>query len=264
VFIMTEDTWQSLSQDQLQEMFDDIGDVILKSSRHLDGLLWQIKSQKAGLASQPKPLFLMDLVREANSPYLNNQLLKLVSFHTVIPCNQLVYADKQMLQLINSSILNNLTRYAHPGSSIGVTCSVEDDQITVAFTAQGDEMTMDHLKEWFAIRETTNPGDYPLNSAGVALHICEDLIGRMNGKLWVESVPGEGNTFYYSLPLKKAEPFNLIRLQGRAAENMEEIKAAEILRPVDITDAIVYYGMTELLDTIGEEQIRLHLDQLPQ
>jgi hypothetical protein len=44
---------------------------------------------------------------------------------------------------------------------------------------------------------------------------------------------------------------------------MEEIKAAEILRTVDITDAIAYYGMTELLDTIGEEQIRLHLDQLP-
>jgi hypothetical protein len=45
---------------------------------------------------------------------------------------------------------------------------------------------------------------------------------------------------------------------------MEEIKIVEILRLINITDAIAYYGMTELLDTIGEEQIRLHLDQMGQ
>ncbi|MFA4870655.1 MAG: ATP-binding protein [Pedobacter sp.] len=36
--------------------------------------------------------------------------------------------------------------------------------------------------------------------AGIALSICYDMIQQMNGRLWVETEPTKGTTFYNSLP----------------------------------------------------------------
>ena len=40
------------------------------------------------------------------------------------------------------------------------------------------------------------------------------------------------------------------------------VEVQELLNTVDIIDAIDYYGVTELLDMIGERQLKLHLDSL--
>jgi K+-sensing histidine kinase KdpD len=257
-FIMTADmikhTRRSLSQEELQVMFEDMRSVVLKSTGLLDGLLCWIKSQKVDFVYQAKPLFLIDLIREANSSCLNDQLSKFISIYTDIPYHQLVYADKQMLQFINRNILSNATSYSHPKSIIRITSSVGHDRITMAFT-------MDQHEKLFYIQETVDPEDYQHNDASVVFNICKNLIGQMDGKLWVESVPGAGTTFFYSLPLKKAEPFNLAWPQRQVAENMEEIKSGEVLSQIDIADAIAYYGITELLDMIGYEKIRLYLNQ---
>jgi K+-sensing histidine kinase KdpD len=257
-FIMTADmikhTRRSLSQEELQVMFEDMRSVVLKSTGLLDGLLCWIKSQKVDFVYEAKPLFLIDLIQEANSSCLNDQLSKFISIYTDIPYHQLIYADKQMLQFINRNILSNATSYSHPESIIRITSSVEDDLITVAFI-------MDQLEKPFYIQETVDPEDYRHNDVSVVFNICKNLIGQMDGKLWVESVPGAGTTFFYSLPLKKAEPFNLAGPQRQVAEDVEEIKAGEVLSQIDIADAIAYYGITELLDMIGYEKIRLYLDQ---
>jgi light-regulated signal transduction histidine kinase (bacteriophytochrome) len=35
------------------------------------------------------------------------------------------------------------------------------------------------------------------------LYICKEIINRHKGKLWVESTPGEGSTFFFELQLAK-------------------------------------------------------------
>ena len=44
--------------------------------------------------------------------------------------------------------------------------------------------------------------------------------------------------------------------------DIEEVKTDELLGHIDIVTAIEYYGMTELLDTIGEVQLKSHLEGL--
>ena len=37
---------------------------------------------------------------------------------------------------------------------------------------------------------------------GLGLYIAAEIVNRQNGKIWVDSEPGKGSTFYFSLPIE--------------------------------------------------------------
>jgi len=198
---MIKHTNQKLSEKETLMILDDMRYTAAKSIELLDGLLQWRKSQDSGFIYQTQPLYLSKLVDEANSLYLYDQIGKTVNLVNYIPQGQLICAHKEMLQFINRNILNNATRYSMPGGVISISSSVDENTITVAFTDQGKGMTSEQLRKIFNNQGFSESEDSDVKGAGIALSICREMIQIMDGKIWAESAPGVGTTFYYTLPL---------------------------------------------------------------
>jgi len=46
-----------------------------------------------------------------------------------------------------------------------------------------------------------------IEGLGLGLYIAREIVTRMGGRMWLESTPGEGSTFYFSLPLNSHPTF---------------------------------------------------------
>src|SRR3989441_8014603 len=58
-----------------------------------------------------------------------------------------------------------------------------------------------HRDQIFEVFRRLQPqGKYP--GTGIGLAICKRVVERHRGKLWVESTPGTGSVFYFSLPVQ--------------------------------------------------------------
>jgi signal transduction histidine kinase len=87
---------------------------------------------------------------------------------------------------------------ASGGGALRIRSSQEDDRVVVAFTNSGlgiPEENLQRLFEPFFSTKTERGG------TGLGLSVCHGIISEHNGKIYAESVEGEGATFIVELPI---------------------------------------------------------------
>ena len=114
-----------------------------------------------------------------------------------------IMGDPLRISQVFENLFGNVIKYA-PGSEVTINIQCTDTKMTVTFSDQGEGIPEDFLPFLFE-RFYRVPGDRNVTGTGLGLYICKQIILAHHGKIWAESVLGEGTTFFVQLPTNPSD-----------------------------------------------------------
>jgi signal transduction histidine kinase len=114
-------------------------------------------------------------------------------------CSDLtVMADARRLAQVFNNLLANAIKFSPADSEVQVSSRVEGRRAVVSITDQGEGMTEEHLQHVFEkFFQVDGPRKH--QGSGLGLAICKLIIDSHSGRIGVESEPGKGSRFWFSL-----------------------------------------------------------------
>ncbi|BAY08522.1 hybrid sensor histidine kinase/response regulator [Calothrix sp. NIES-2098] len=131
----------------------------------------------------------------------------------VNPLTVELWADADRLMQTFTNLLSNAIKFSEPGDTVWVSATlsenhgVESQQDTPSYLLitirdEGRGIPEDKLQIIFERFQQVDASDSRnKGGTGLGLAICRNIVQQHNGKIWVQSVLGEGSTFYVLLPL---------------------------------------------------------------
>jgi signal transduction histidine kinase len=115
-----------------------------------------------------------------------------------------VVAEPTRIQQIFQNLLSNAIKYMDkPRGEIRIGCSAEGGQWKFSVSDNGPGIEPRHFDKIFQLFQTLAPRDR-IESTGVGLALVKKIVERYGGDIWLESTPGVGSTFYFTLPQTEA------------------------------------------------------------
>ena len=105
----------------------------------------------------------------------------------------------QLEQLFQNLISNAVKFRSEQSPRVHVTAKQKRKQWVFSVQDNGIGVDPQHRERIFVIfKRLHSQAEYP--GTGIGLAICRKIVERHGGKMWVESQPGKGSTFYFTLP----------------------------------------------------------------
>ncbi|HEY0897162.1 MAG TPA: ATP-binding protein, partial [Sphingobacteriaceae bacterium] len=113
-----------------------------------------------------------------------------------------IYADRDKISSVAANLVHNAIKYSPDAETVDVRCVVSGNDAVVSVRDYGFGIQPDDLplifQRYYRVRgENTQH----ISGFGIGLYLCAEIIGRHGGKIWVDSEPGKGSTFHFSLPV---------------------------------------------------------------
>lgn len=206
IYLLLEQRVGKLNEKQIELLMaarDDSDRLVSILNDLLD--LNRIESGKSNLS--PTPVSPQSLVRDSMEPFLIEARDKGVSLESEIKDDlPEILADFQKIRHVFSNLFSNALRFTEPGGSIKVTALQEKDYMRFSVEDSGRGIPAEHLGHIFE-QFYRVPGQDDKSGIGLGLAIVKEIVRAHGGDVGVESEPGRGSTFYFTLPLAKDHMF---------------------------------------------------------
>jgi PAS domain S-box-containing protein len=109
--------------------------------------------------------------------------------------------DAERLEEVLRNLLSNAIRYSPEGGTITIYGRGDKRQLLIWVSDQGMGIPSQDLEKVFErFYRVDNEITQRVRGAGLGLAVCKGIVEAHGGRIWAESIPGVGSTFYLSLP----------------------------------------------------------------
>ena len=223
----------SQSSNQLLSIISDIVDISNIETGHL-----KITSEKVNINILLRNLY------EQNS---YKARLENISFKVSVALNDssaITICDEIKLIQVISNLLNNAFKFTSKGS-VEFGYSTVNDYLQFYVKDTGTGISEENFSKIFdRFYQIENPFIKP-GGTGLGLSICKAYVELMGGRIWLESEPGKGSTFYFTLPFLNVQGTYIEKKNDSEDESFVIASGRVILIAED--DDINYFLLTEMI-----------------
>ena len=117
-----------------------------------------------------------------------------------------VYGDAERTRQVLTSLLTNALKYSAPTDPIQVRLSTKEEDVTVSVQDHGVGIPKEQQARLFErFHQADNAGQAGVPRLGLGLYIAAEITKRQGGRIWVESEPGKGAIFSFTIPRHKPQ-----------------------------------------------------------
>jgi len=193
--------WPRLSREEIRQLLQDAAWETESLSHLLGNLLELSRAQADRLVLSREPVSLRSVFRNTvdkiRQQYSTHRIA--VDLPRGLP---LVYADALRLERILHNLLENAIKYSPDRGDIQVFAREEPDHLVIGVKDQGIGISIfDQAKLFGPFQRLEDQRLSGVKGAGLGLLVCRRLVEAHGGRIWVESEPGRGSIFCFTLPL---------------------------------------------------------------
>ncbi|TBL76124.1 histidine kinase N-terminal 7TM domain-containing protein [Paenibacillus thalictri] len=183
------------------EVFDAVKEKVTNAYAMVENLLEWARSQRGGMTLHARSIVLSSVVQEAAKLLQSKSEVKHIRIRNEVRDNIQVCTDREAVSLILRNLLSNAVKYTKPGGVVCVDAEETDEKVVVTVRDNGVGIGPERMKLLFGGAPVGSfSGTLGERGTGIGLLVCKELVQRSGGEIGVNSAPGEGSMFYFSLP----------------------------------------------------------------
>jgi signal transduction histidine kinase len=188
---------QPLKNETIRRRLDRIAEGVKRCGEIIDGLLSLAKLSRQELMNERIDVSALAqaIVEDLKQQYPEHAV------DCTIAAGIVLDADPRLLKSLLSNLLDNAWKYTtkSPTPTVRLRCTVHDgaQEFSVSDNGAGFEMAYAH-KIFEPFQRMHSMAEFP--GLGIGLATVARIVQRYGGKIWVESAPGQGTTFHFTLP----------------------------------------------------------------
>ncbi len=177
---------------------------VVERAQHLSGLAKNIIAMQA-LQSQKielSPTDLKAVVQQAVRSWTPEAAKHSLTIATQMPANApLVMADARQLTEAIENLLENAIKFSPAGGRVEIAVREQDTALQVSVSDQGIGIPREAQSRIFErFYQADGSATRQYGGTGLGLAIVHEIITQHGGQIWVESEPGQGSTFIFTVP----------------------------------------------------------------
>jgi PAS domain S-box-containing protein len=191
----------ALSPERRQQLLEMIGAQGTRLTQITEEVLLANRLDRGDVRIDSEPVDLSQLVAEAVEA-MREQLPDSVTLTASTDSNgAAALGDPNRIEQVLVNLIDNAVKYSPDGGTVLVRTAPSDSSVRVEVSDQGMGIAPAEQEAVFEKFYRADPQHRAVPSGtGLGLYICRELVRRMGGTIGVDSLPGEGSTFYFELP----------------------------------------------------------------
>ncbi len=203
---MIANEYKEMTQDELKEFANNMFDVAKKTFTLLENLLEWSRVQTGRMKFSPEGIALFKVSQQVVELNVDNARKKGVSIKNRVKPEHEVYADNNMLFTILRNLTSNAVKFSREGDEVMILSKMISGFIEVIVQDTGIGINREDIPKLFKIDvHHSEIGTDQEKGTGLGLILCKELVEKNGGTIRVESQPGEGSSFIFTVPIPENE-----------------------------------------------------------